>query len=84
MAEKNSSVVDQFIEKKDVPSDQRPALEAFVAFLEERGQFMPTGDLKSALIEKKMVLDAKKIPIEVSECAVCGHQEFEVKPEPES
>ena len=84
MAEKKSSVVDQFIEKKDVPTDQRPVLEGFLAFLEERGQFIPNGDLKENFIEKRTVLDTKKVSIEVSECAVCGHQEFEVKPEPES
>lgn len=84
MAEKKSSVVDQFTEKKDVPSDQAPLLKGFLEFLEERGQFIPNGDLKEHFIEKRIVLDTKKIPIEVAECAVCGHQEFEVKPEPES
>lgn len=72
------TALDEFVQKSGLGSDKAVVLEAFLKFLKERGQYVEPGDLKSQFIEKKVIRDRNKIPIEVSSCLVCGHEEFEV------
>lgn len=76
------TIVSEFITKNGIANPDAPALlNGLVDFLKERGQFMATGDLKTQLIEKTIVKDKNKVPVEVSTCMVCGHEELEVKKE---
>lgn len=84
MPETKTDVLDEFIIKNKVPdagTDQpnRKLLGLFVEFLKERGQYVEKGDLKKELTEKFSIKDRNKVPIEVTKCLVCGHQEYEVK-----
>ncbi len=70
--------VDQFVAKQGVDQSQIPLLNAFAEFLKSNGNFLE-GDLKKQFIEIEEVTDRNGVPLEVSTCLVCNHQEFEVK-----
>lgn len=74
------AAVDQFVSKEGVDQSQIPLLNAFAEFLKANGNFIE-GDLKAQFVETVQVSDKNDIPLEVSTCMVCGHQEFEVKSE---
>jgi hypothetical protein len=82
--ETKTDILDEFVIKNKVPdagTDQpnRKLLGIFIEFLKERGQFIEKGDLKKSLTEKTTIKDKNKVPIEVTRCLVCSHEEFEVK-----
>lgn len=76
------AAVSEFITKNEIADPNAPALlNGLVSFLKERGQFVETGDLQKQFIEKTMVKDKNKVPVEISTCLVCGNEQLEVKKE---
>lgn len=80
MADAKDKLIDEFLSAAGAPpKEARPSLELFVDFLKNKGCYVQPGGLTEQFIEKAVVKDKNKIPIEILRCLVCGHEEFEVK-----
>jgi uncharacterized protein with PIN domain len=71
--------IDLFLEANKLDTTQKGLLTAYRDHLTKRGQYVEQGDLKKQFTEKVSVKDVNKVPIDITRCLVCGHEDFEVK-----
>lgn len=76
------STVTTYLAKAGLGQDSVVALQGFLDYLRSKGQYIEAGDLKTQFIERRSVLDRKKVPIAIDRCLVCGHEEYNVNGEP--